>query len=104
MPRLVAAPSTPWRRVSFERSGQLTAASSTLRLSSSGDRHGRRLYGCRIDPTTEANRDAVPSVDDVDHQCELDLLRFRELSLQGFVGAHMRMPFGEPRQSLGPAE
>ena len=28
----------------------------------------------------------------------------RELGLQGFVGAFVRMPFGEPRQRLGPAE
>ena len=36
---------------------------------------------------------------------KLDLLLLRELSLQGFVGARMRMPFAIARaQRLGPAE
>ena len=34
-----------------------------------------------------ARRDAVPPVDDNDRQCEFDLFLFRELSLQGLIGA-----------------
>ena len=58
----------------------------------------------RINKLAEADRDAVPAVDDVDHQCELDLLRFGELRLQGFAGAFQIVAFGEPRQRFGPAE
>ena len=65
-------------------------------------RHG--LCFSRIDKLAEADRDAVPAVDDVDHQGELDLLFLGELSLQGFAGAFQLVAFGEPRQGLGPAE
>ena len=58
-----------------------------------------------FDKQAKADREAVPPVDDIDHQCELDLLLLGELRLQGFVGTFQPlMSFGEPRQRLGPAE
>src|ERR1700735_119543 len=73
-------------------------------LSSSSTPLGGRLYVCRIRKAAEAYSDAIPSIDNVDEQCELDLLFLCEMSLQGFVGALLRVAFGESRQGLGPAE
>ena len=48
---------------------------------------GDGLDGRRIGEQAETDRDAVPAVDDVDHQRELDLLAFREMRLQGLTSA-----------------
>src|SRR5581483_11343637 len=68
---------------------------------------GRRLDGLclgRIDEHAEPDREAVPSVDDVDHERQLDLLLQGEVGLQRLVGALPVVAFAEPRQCLGPGE
>ena len=52
---------------------------------------------CRIGKQAEADRDAVPAVDDIDHQGELDLLLLGELRLQGLIGALARSCPSESR-------
>src|SRR5262249_9977316 len=66
----------------------------------SASRFWRPLAGgpcdlCRSggEPQAEANRKAVKPIDDIDHQRELHLLLLGELSLQGLVGAFVRMAF-----------
>ena len=93
--------------MSFGRSGSKPAAAS----SSADARHhaaaapgGDGLYRSRIGKQAETDRDAVPAIDDIDHQRELDLLLLGELGLQGFTGTFQLVSFGEPRQRLGPAE
>jgi hypothetical protein len=73
----------------------------------SDDRLGlrpNRLYGRWIDKSAEAHRNAVPAVDDIDQQCELDLLLLGEVSVQGLIGTFVLVSFGKPSQCLGPAE
>src|SRR6185312_2349503 len=62
------------------------------------------LCNRRIDKQTEANRNPVPAVDDIDHQGELDLLFLGELSFQALIGAFLAVAFGKPRQRLGPVQ
>src|ERR1700686_5194457 len=88
--------------MSVGRNGPKPAAASDSRQSSSGRYLG--LDRCRIDETIEADRDAVPAVDDHDCQRELDPLLFCEVGLQGFVRALVGMSFGESCEGLGPPQ
>ena len=60
--------------MSFGRSGSKLAAASSWPGSAIRRPPRRGLGGRRIDKHAEADREAVPAVDDIDHQRELHLL------------------------------
>ena len=66
-----------------------------------GGLYGGGLHGCRIGPSAETDRDAVPSVDDIDDQGELDLILRGEVGPERFVGARvsLRKAASSPRSS-----